>query len=71
MAPFTISRQFYSKKDLIEITGQSLSTIDRGLRNGKIPFVKIPGGKNVLIPASFIEALEVRARALPTEGAAV
>ena len=47
---------FISKKELVEQTGLSLPCINRHLKDGIIPFVKL--GKRVLIPASYLSELE-------------
>ena len=51
--------KFISKSELAENLGISLPSINRGLKLGTIPSVKLGG--RVLIPASFIQALETQA----------
>ena len=36
-----MNKSFWNKKDLCQQTGQSLSTINRWMRNGTISFIKI------------------------------
>jgi excisionase family DNA binding protein len=66
-----LSRKFLSKNEVVEALGVSISTVNRALKSGKIPHIKIPGGKTVLIPAKFVENFEARALAGRTSGASL
>ncbi len=56
--PENLSR-FLSRKEFSKETSLSLPTVDRYLRDGKIPSVRLEG--RVLIPRSFVVDLETRA----------
>lgn len=59
-AALPASRRFVSKHDACEaLGGISLASLDRGLRAGRIPYVRL--GNRVLIPASFFDDLAAQA----------
>ena len=51
--------QFYSIKQTMEILSISRATIQRKIRTGEIPSVRI--GKRVLIPTEFLQQLSDKA----------
>lgn len=53
------SALFLSKSEAAKLLGVSLPTINRRLRDGSIPFVKI--GARVLVPAEFLSKLAAKA----------
>ena len=56
-----MSKIFWNKKDLCQQTGQSLSTINRWMRNGTISFIKIGDeeGKGAVLfnPSTVIDEI--------------
>lgn len=48
-------RRYLTKQELMELIPVSLSTINRLLKSGTLPFIKI--GRRVLIPVSAVENL--------------
>ena len=61
LAPDVISPVFFTPEQMAMITGLSLSTIWRRIRDGSMPFVQ-PGGrrKRVLIPRTFLDQLDTQ-----------
>lgn len=51
MTTMTIDRRYYSPKEISAITGLSIATISRRIKDGTIPAVRI--GHRLLIPASW------------------
>ena len=56
---------FVSITELMLCTGLSRSSINRGIKAGKIPIVRI--GNRILIPSSFLKNLEAVAEAATKE----
>jgi excisionase family DNA binding protein len=52
--------QFLNKQEFAEMSTLSLATVNRLLKTGEIPSVHL--GSRVLIPASFLESLERKAK---------
>jgi excisionase family DNA binding protein len=50
------SNKFARRHELAELLGCHVCTVDRQIKNGSIPSVKI--GNRVLIPRSFIDELD-------------
>jgi excisionase family DNA binding protein len=50
---------FVSKRQLCMALGLSLSTLNRLIKSGSVPFVKV--GQRVLIPVEYIEKLAANA----------
>lgn len=51
-----LGQKFLSPVELMFEIGESYSTVLRGIKKGRIPSVKLGG--RLLIPSSFVEALE-------------
>ncbi|PSR23385.1 MAG: DNA-binding protein [Sulfobacillus acidophilus] len=51
MTPTIQQRRYYSPKEISAITGLSMATISRRIKDGTIPAVRI--GRRLLIPASW------------------
>lgn len=54
------TKLFLSKKETANLLGVSLPSLNRRLRDGSIPFVKI--GARVLVPAKFLDDLAAKAQ---------
>jgi excisionase family DNA binding protein len=60
-----MQKKFYTVEETAEIFRMHVETIRRGVREGRIPYWRLPGGRGIRIPAFFIE----RTEHLPPAGA--
>ena len=59
--PATIhQKQFITRADLAQLLSVSVSSIDRGLKSGTLPFRPIRIGRRVLFPSSCVMDLSKR-----------
>jgi excisionase family DNA binding protein len=54
--------RFFSVAELMAITGLSRSSINRHIKSGDIPTARV--GSRILIPRSYLETLQVTAKAV-------